>query len=162
MNKDKLICKDISSHNINSHASTIGHSGSNCIDGACSIAYPVMGSYRESQPIGAGMASYQGYQNPSRELGGAYGGLGSSYGGCTSIGITGGNSSDGIGNKSHPRTNQSETEMMHFARIIRLYYMVMYHTPLYSCLKLLYAHLNPNNPNKIISDKILYIYLVFP
>jgi hypothetical protein len=72
---------------------------------------------------------------------------GSSYAGG-SIGITGANNSDGTGNISHTRTNQSENDMMHFARIIRLYYMVMYHTPLYSCLKLLYAHLNPNNPNK--------------
>jgi hypothetical protein len=59
------------------------------------------------------------------------------------------NNTDGMGNSSQNRNSQSETqEMMHFARIIRLYYMVMYHIPLYSCLKLLYAHLNPNNPNK--------------
>ena len=75
-------------------------------------------------------------------------GMGPSYGGG-SIGPTRVNNTDGMGNSSQSRNSQSETqEMMHFARIIRLYYMVMYHIPLYSCLKLLYAHLNPNNPNK--------------
>ena len=140
MNKDKLISKDNGNLNSSSSCSSGGTFGSsighmvNYNDGV-SMAFPGMGSY-QTQLIGTGM----GREWESR--GGAVGGMGTSYA-SGSTGTTGTSNTDG-----ETRNVQSEQEMMHFARIIRLYYMVMYHVPLYSCLKLLYAHLNPNNPNK--------------
>lgn len=43
--------------------------------------------------------------------------------------------------------NGPDHQMMHFARIIRLYYMAMRHDPLYACLRLLYEQTGMN-PNK--------------
>lgn len=160
MTKDKLISKNNGNHNHNTsssdHANAMGTSLSNYTDGV-GMGFSGMGSYQTiQQTIGTGITS-QGCPNSlnvrinnstsGREWGGGNMGMGASYGGG-SIGTTGVNTNDGMGNSSQSQNSQSETEMMHFARIIRLYYMVMYHIPLYSCLKLLYAHLNPNNPNK--------------
>ena len=137
MNKDKLISKDSSFRG--------GHITGNIIcnyNDGIRMGFPGMGSY-QAQSIGGGMCSSSG-----RELGGGNMSMGgsASYANSGSIGMSGISNNDGIGNNSK---SQSESpEMMHFARIIRLYYMVMYHVPLYSCLKILYAHLNPNNPNK--------------
>ena len=146
MNKDKLICKDNGNSNSNSasnaaYGSTIG----NYNDGV-GMQFSAMGSYQ------TGMSGMSG--NTSAALGRESwsGGSYTSYAGGGAIGANNAITNDSIGNSSQSRGNGQSSneanEMMHFARIIRLYYMVMYHIPLYSCLKILYAHLNPNNPNK--------------
>ena len=146
MNKDKLICKDNGNSNSNSssnaaYGSTIG----NYNDGV-GIQFSAMGSYQ------TGMSGMSG--NTSAALGRESwsGGSYTSYAGGGAIAANNAITNEGIGNSSQSRGNGQSSneanEMMHFARIIRLYYMVMYHIPLYSCLKILYAHLNPNNPNK--------------
>ena len=171
MNKDKLISSNYHlNHNSNSHVGSISHSaGSNYGEVGCGgygkCGYGVgginlggggggMGPY-QSQQMAPGSLPSQTYQhtltwrlNPATSAASSGGGIGMSY---ISGGATGGptgNNSEGALNSDGSRTNQSAECEMHFARIIRLYYMVMYHTPLYACLKLLYAQQNPNNPNK--------------
>ena len=140
MSKDKLISKD-------NNSSFRGGGGSSstgttiCNYNDANRFWP--GSYQGQSIGGGGICGSSG-----RELGGGNMSMGgsSSYASGGSMLASGSSNTDGIGNNSK---SQSESpDMMHFARIIRLYYMVMYHVPLYSCLKLLYAHLNPNNPNK--------------
>ena len=151
MNKDKLICKDngnsTSHSSSNSSNAAYGSTIGNYNDG---IQFSAMGSY-QTQPLGmsGNTSAALGRENWS---GGSY----PSYagGGGAAIGANNAITNDSIGNSSHQsrgnngQSSNEANELMHFARIIRLYYMVMYHIPLYSCLKILYAHLNPNNPNK--------------
>ena len=119
MSKDKLISKDNnSSFRAGGSSNSMGNTICNYND-AARMGFPGMGSYQSQSMAGGGICSSSGREMAE------------------------------ISNAENNSKSQSESpEMMHFARIIRLYYMVMYRVPLYSCLKLLYAHLNPNNPNK--------------
>ena len=154
MSKDKLISKENGNCNISNTTGTpvnaMGNTSTNYNDGMG--MYGMSWNHRE---LGTGTPSIPqnalGVRINNSSAGREWSerNMGSSYTGGGSIGPTRMSNNDGMGNSSQSRNNQSETqEQMHFARIIRLYYMVMYHIPLYSCLKLLYAHLNPNNPNK--------------
>ena len=177
MNKDKLISSNYHlNHNSNSHVGSISHSsgsnygevgyggygkcgygvgGINLGGGGGAGAGGGTGPY-QSQQMAPGSLSSQTYQhsltwrlNPATSAASSGGGIGMSY---ISGGATGGptgNNGEGTINSDGSRSNGSSAECeMHFARIIRLYYMVMLHTPLYACLKLLYSQQNPNNPNK--------------
>jgi hypothetical protein len=153
MSKDKLISKNNGS--TSTDVNTMGNTSSNYNDG---MGLSGM-SWNHTQSIGTGIPSIPQdafsvrMNNSSAGIEWSDRNMGMGSGGHI-IGQTRGNNTndDRMGNKvDQSRNSQSENnqqEMMHFARIIRLYYMVMYHVPLYSCLKLLYAHLNPNNPNK--------------